>query len=346
LYVNTYQWQVIRSGSTTDMTGETNATLTLTNLHLTDTAAYQLQVSNSIFGIFASTPSSLTVSNLPLAVNNIVTAIAAQTGSGSGTFTPTWIISTNHSLIAGQSPSTALGNFSLEATGRSVDSLTAGGDESITSIFADQTFSGHTADTNYVTCGWTGAGTSITYPLTGSTYGYNLTNIMVCGGWIDAGRDQQAYSVYYSTVDSPATFNLLGNVNFNPANVASVQSATRITLTPATGALATNVAAVMFDFTNPRAENGYCGYSQIALFGTPSPLIVANPANITVRVMANTIQLSWPSDHTGWRLQVQTNDLTQGLGTNWVDVAGATATNQMIIPISPDNSSVFYRLAN
>jgi hypothetical protein len=29
---------------------------------------------------------------------------------------------------------------------------------------------------------------------------------------------------------------------------------------------------------------------------------------------------------------------------NWVDVAGATTTNQMTIPIDPANGSVFYRM--
>jgi hypothetical protein len=54
--------------------------------------------------------------------------------------------------------------------------------------------------------------------------------------------------------------------------------------------------------------------------------------------------LNWPANHVGWRLQVQTNDVTQGLGTNWVDVVGATVTNQMTLPIDPANGSVFYRM--
>jgi hypothetical protein len=72
--------------------------------------------------------------------------------------------------------------------------------------------------------------------------------------------------------------------------------------------------------------------------------MATNPTNITVQVMANALQLSWPSDHTGWRLQVQTNDVTQGMGTNWVDVVGATTTNQMTVPINPATGSIFYRL--
>ena len=109
------------------------------------------------------------------------------------------------------------------------------------------------------------------YTLAGSVSGYDLTNITVYGGWKDAGRDQQAYTVYYSTVAAPATFILLGIVNYNPANAANVQCATRATLTPASGVLASRVAALKFDFTTPTTANGYCGYAEINLSGTPSP---------------------------------------------------------------------------
>jgi hypothetical protein len=61
-------------------------------------------------------------------------------------------------------------------------------------------------------------------------------------------------------------------------------------------------------------------------------------------VSGSTLTLNWPPDHVGWRLQVQTNSFGQGLGTNWVDVVGATATNQMIVPIKTANGSVFYRM--
>jgi Concanavalin A-like lectin/glucanases superfamily/Immunoglobulin I-set domain len=69
-----------------------------------------------------------------------------------------------------------------------------------------------------------------------------------------------------------------------------------------------------------------------------------NPTNIVFSVAGNQLTLSWPTDHTGWRLQSQTNDLAAGLGTNWVDVTGSSATNQVIVPIDANNESVFYRL--
>ncbi|MDB6121112.1 MAG: Immunoglobulin subtype, partial [Pedosphaera sp.] len=257
----------------------------------------------------------------------------------------TWTVTTNDSLIAGEPPSNTSGNFSMEVPGRSVNSLTTGGSGSLTQLAATM---GYTTSTNYVTCGnGGGAGSLVVYTLTGSASGYSLTNIMVYGGWVDAGRDQQAYTVYYSTMAAPATFYLLGSVNYNPSNPANVQSATRAMLRPSSGALATNVATVKFDFSTPASENGFCGYSQIQLFGTPTQVVAppaTNPTNLLFLVSADSLMISWPNDHTGWRLQCQTNNLDVGIGTNWFDVAGSTVTNQMSLPINPGNCSVFYRL--
>jgi autotransporter-associated beta strand protein len=66
--------------------------------------------------------------------------------------------------------------------------------------------------------------------------------------------------------------------------------------------------------------------------------------NITATVSGNTLTLSWPADHTGWRLQVQTNTLGTGLNTNWSTVAGSTSVNTTNITINPANGSVFYRM--
>ena len=342
-----YQWQKISGGSTNNITGATNTMLTLTNLQLTDTGNYRLQAANT-YGVAVSSASSLTVSSLPAAVNNVITAFAAQTGTGGGMFTPTWTMTKNSSLIAGQIPGTVAGNFSEEISGRSVNVLTAGslGLAQIASPY------GYTTSTNYVTGGngtgpdGSSAGSLLIYPLTGSASGYNLTNLTVYGGWADAGRDQQAYTVYYSKMAAPATFQLLARVNYNPANPANAPSATRATLTPASGVLASNVAAVKVDFTTPAAENGFCGYAAISLGGVPTVVVASNPTNITYQVAAGQLTLSWPADHLGWRLQVQTNSLARGLGTNWIDLAGSAVTNQFSLRINSASGSVFYRLAN
>lgn len=60
------------------------------------------------------------------------------------------------------------------------------------------------------------------------------------------------------------------------------------------------------------------------------------------RFVNDNIQITWPADHTGWRLQAQTNSL---LGTNWTTMPGSMVTNQFSLPINLANNSVFFRLA-
>ena len=52
----------------------------------------------------------------------------------------------------------------------------------------------------------------------------------------------------------------------------------------------------------------------------------------------NLFQLSWPADHTGWRVQMQTN----GLGTNWVNVLNSDYVNALRMPMT--NGCTFFRL--
>jgi len=62
--------------------------------------------------------------------------------------------------------------------------------------------------------------------------------------------------------------------------------------------------------------------------------------------VGNQINLSWPATESGWRLEAQTNSLSVGLNTNWFTVSGSTSTNQMLIPISTTDESVFFRLVH
>ncbi len=66
-----------------------------------------------------------------------------------------------------------------------------------------------------------------------------------------------------------------------------------------------------------------------------------NPTNITVAASGNSLTLSWPADHTGWRLQAKTNSLAGGV---WSDVPGSTSVNSITVPIAPGNVSIFYRM--
>lgn len=69
---------------------------------------------------------------------------------------------------------------------------------------------------------------------------------------------------------------------------------------------------------------------------TPPPLLLTR--------LGGQIQMNWPGDHLGWRLQSQTNAVNSGLGTNWVTVPNSITTNRVFIPINSSNGSVFFRL--
>jgi alpha-galactosidase len=74
-----------------------------------------------------------------------------------------------------------------------------------------------------------------------------------------------------------------------------------------------------------------------ALTIIPSSL---SPTNITAQITNGSVLLSWPTNHTGWKLQVQTNNL--GSGAGWSNVAGCAGTNFCIFPLNA--SSAFFRL--
>jgi fibronectin type 3 domain-containing protein len=69
------------------------------------------------------------------------------------------------------------------------------------------------------------------------------------------------------------------------------------------------------------------------------------PINIGAIVSGNALVLSWPADHLGWHLQVQTNAPVVGLSTNWFTVPGSDNITSTNIYINPTNGTVFYRLS-
>ena len=107
-------------------------------------------------------------------------------------------------------------------------------------------------------------------------------------------------------------------------------------------------------FTNSGLANGTLYYFVVSAgntFGesTNSAQVSVRPTSFAFVAMntanaAGQLQISWPADHTGWQLQSQTNNLTSGLGTNWINVTGADQTNQMAWPLNTTNGSVFFRL--
>ena len=81
----------------------------------------------------------------------------------------------------------------------------------------------------------------------------------------------------------------------------------------------------------------------VEVSATPQPSL--SPPELTPQNEGASLQLDWPADHTGWRLEIQTNTAMAGIGTNWVTWLGSDGTNRATIPIGPGNGSVFLRLA-
>jgi len=130
-----------------------------------------------------------------------------------------------------------------------------------------------------------------------------------------------------------------------------------LSLTNLAGALAATDTFKLFSATNysgafsaitpavPALGLGW-NTNTLATDGTLRLIATVNttPTNITAVVAGNQLNLSWPPDHVGWRLQVETNSINTGLGTNWVDVPGSTTVSNVSMTIDPSNGTVFFRM--
>ena len=115
----------------------------------------------------------------------------------------------------------------------------------------------------------------------------------------------------------------------------AVTGAFAITNLPVT----TGNGLITYVWTNKLAIDG----SIQVLVGVPN--VNTTPTNITTSVSGNVLTVSWPADHTGWRLQSQTNTLSTGLNpAAWTDVVGATSVNTLNFTLNPANGTVFYRM--
>ena len=339
-----YQWQ--KNG--TNILGATTPTLTLNNLQLTDTATnggYALLAYNAA-GTNSTRAGAVIVDPTPAAVNNVVTAFAYQTSDTSlpNTFTPTW--GTNalgSSLIAGQNPPSGgfgTGNFndpdvSFPNSAGGLPVLTDGN----YGFFA---FDGsHPA----FATGGSSAGQFVIYTLGAATSGYNVTNIQIAGGWNDNGRNSQFYTVSYSTVLNPTTFIPIQAVNNSPTFAS--ESVIRTTIKPAAGVLAGNVYAIEVDFTTPPGvPNGYSGYSEISVFGSPSAPL---PPTITsVTASGGNLNLTGILGTPGGSYAVLTSTNLAAPRATWTisttGVFDGSGAFSAAVPINPSETARFFLL--
>jgi polygalacturonase len=150
-----------------------------------------------------------------------------------------------------------------------------------------------------------------------------------------------------------AATNLLINLKWNAVNGATNYNVKRgavnngpyptvfsVTATNYADAAVSNAVSYFYVVTAAGAGGESTNSAQVSAVPLPS----SQPTNLVMQVVGNQLQLSWPQDHLGWRLQIQTNDLSGGLGTNWATVPNSTNVMATNIIVSPTNGSVFLRL--
>jgi cellulose 1,4-beta-cellobiosidase len=119
-------------------------------------------------------------------------------------------------------------------------------------------------------------------------------------------------------------------------------------------AVVTNVTSR--SFTNTGLANGTMYYFVVTAtnasgesgnsFQVSARPVSASSTPLALTVSGGQLQFSWPSDHTGWMLQAQTNPPGSGLGTNWVPISNSGETNELLLPMDPASGSVFFRLVS
>jgi hypothetical protein len=106
-------------------------------------------------------------------------------------------------------------------------------------------------------------------------------------------------------------------------------------------------AAVNLPVQNQAATITYVWTNKLAIDGTIQVLsgasaVSTSRTNITAVFSGNTLDLSWPADHTGWTLQ--TNSVGIVSATSWFPLAGSAATNHVVVTVDRAQANVFYRL--
>jgi len=167
-------------------------------------------------------------------------------------------------------------------------------------------------------------------------------------------------------------FNVFGTAPTAPPGLAATPGSGQVNLSWPVGSSATgyNVkrAAVSggarttvasnvngLNYSDTGLSNGIAYYYVVTAtngFGesTNSPEASAQPVSVlppplNISSSMGQLQLAWPADHLGWRVEAQTNLPGGGLGTNWVTVPNSAGTNKIFIPTGAGNGSVFFRLA-
>ncbi len=151
-------------------------------------------------------------------------------------------------------------------------------------------------------------GDSVTFALdlTSAPTGHNITSFDSYCAWPDSGRDNQNYTLQYSTVADPTTFITIATVNNGSGNPIN---STHTSITDTTGTIATGVHSIRLNFAGQ--ENTWTGFREFVLRSSPSTIVHLNESNNT---------------HV-WTLPAGANLLNGNTATNPTTPAGANHGN-------------------
>jgi hypothetical protein len=156
----------------------------------------------------------------------------------------------------------------------------------------------------------------------------NVTNVTI--NWYNSNSRGYGYQIAVSSnnTDFATVVDRSSNIVFG--NTSDVFSAlaryVRITVTGCTQA------------------GGYASFYECDVFGSNPTAIPLDPPSITVAFLGAVLRLSWPADHLGWRVQIQTNALVSGLSANWVTLPGTDLMTSTNITVDPTIGALFYRM--
>lgn len=155
--------------------------------------------------------------------------------------------------------------------------------------------------------------------------------------------------------------NITGNITVNAGTLTlsypDIAPAATVTIAGGTNAMlnlnfansdTNQVAALILNGVSAAAGIHNAITDPAYISGSGSLLVNPNfinplPGTIQFNASGSTLSLAWQTN-AGWLLQIQTNSLQTGLGTNWVTMPGSDSMTNLNVQMNPTNGATFYRL--